>query len=134
MNRLSSSIENLKLAFAALERLLKTPVTEPRDLSGIVKDFEIVYELSWKTLKKFLESEGHSPRSAREAFLLAFQLGYLEDDRVWVEMIEDRNLTGHTYNQPFAASLVKRIREKYLPALAGLRNTIVSERENPTNR
>ena len=50
---------NFSKALRALERSVASPVTEPRDLSGIVKDFEIAYELSWKSLKAYLENQGH---------------------------------------------------------------------------
>lgn len=40
--------ENLRRAVAALEASVREPVVSPRDLSGIVKNFEIAYELGWK--------------------------------------------------------------------------------------
>ena len=49
-----SSSKNFKKALANLERSLASPISEPRDLSGILKDFEMSYELSWKVLKKRL--------------------------------------------------------------------------------
>ena len=48
--RTRKAVDSFRRALAALERSVGTPVTEPRDLSGIVKDFELLYELSWKTL------------------------------------------------------------------------------------
>ena len=49
-----SGFINFKKAHENLLQAVSTPVTEPRDLSGIIKDFEMTYELSWKVLKKVL--------------------------------------------------------------------------------
>ncbi len=49
--RSKSKYDNLSKAMRALSLSLSSPITEARDLSGIIKDFEIVYELGWKSLK-----------------------------------------------------------------------------------
>lgn len=58
-NNQNSSEVNFKRALQNLKRSIATPVLEPRDLSGIIKDFEMTYELSWKVLKKRLRNDGH---------------------------------------------------------------------------
>jgi len=115
-DRYFTALKNLKQALTNLKRSVETPIKEPRDLSGIVKDFEITYELSWKLLKKFLEREGHEVKSAREAYAKAYQLGYLKDESVWLKIIDDRNLTVHTYDQKFAEQMCSRIQQGYVQA------------------
>ena len=122
--RTRRSVENFRKALAALDRSVAAPVTEPRDLSGIVKDFELTYELSWKTLKKVLEAAGHSPGTAREVYQVAYQTNFINDESGWVEMIDDRNLTVHTYNEGFARELAGRIRDRYLPLLRELESKL----------
>ncbi len=116
-DRYWTSVENLETAIANLSRSLALPIMNSRDLSGIIKDFEIAYELGWKTLKKYLEKEGHETQSVKETFATAYQLGYLQDEKTWLRMIQDRNLTVHTYDQEFATELCKKIGEQYLSAL-----------------
>jgi len=114
------AVGNFRRALAALDRSVAAPVTEPRDLSGIVKDFELLYELSWKTLKKVLEEAGHSPGTAREVYEVAYETGFIQDESGWIEMIDDRNRTVHTYNEGFARELAGRIRDRYLPLFQAL--------------
>jgi nucleotidyltransferase substrate binding protein (TIGR01987 family) len=114
----SSSFENLKKSFQNLTRSLSTPVTEPRDLSGIIKDFEMVYELSWKVLKKKILEDGHQSLGAKDVFTKAYQLGYLGEQDVWLEMIVDRNQAAHVYDEKMASQIVERIRNKYAPLFA----------------
>ncbi len=122
--RLAQKIINYKKALAALEQSVATPIAEPRDMSGIVKDFEIVYELSWKTLKALLEQEGHTTMSAKSVFAQGYQLGYLQNSDVWLEMIEDRNEAVHTYDEDLAQALCERIRVRYVPAFQQLLKTL----------
>lgn len=82
----SSSFDNLCRAFKNLDRSLATPVTEPRDLSGIIKDFEMVYELSWKFLKKRLLLAGYQSQGARDVFVKSYQLGFIDDQSAWREI------------------------------------------------
>lgn len=109
----STSFVNLERAFRNLERSLATPVTEPRDLSGIIKDFEMVYELSWKVLKKFLESEGLQAAGPRDVFTRAFQTGYIDREATWLAMIDDRNQAAQVYDEAKAKTIVDRVWADY---------------------
>lgn len=109
----SSSFDNLCRVYKNLDRSLSTPVSEPRDLSGIIKDFEMVYELSWKVLKKRLLMDGHQTQGARDVFAKSYQLGFINDQSAWLEMIDDRNNAAHVYDESSAQKIVDRIRGKY---------------------
>lgn len=113
-DRYLTTVENYKKALAALRLATQTPIKEPRDLSGIIKDFELTYELGWKCLKKFLENQGHETTSAREAFSKAYELGLIDSEKTWLSVLKDRNLTVHTYNQQFAEEMCKRIKDHYV--------------------
>jgi nucleotidyltransferase substrate binding protein (TIGR01987 family) len=109
----SQSFTNLKKAYASLQRSLSTPVTEPRDLSGIIKDFEMVYELSWKVLKRRLADDGTSTQGPKDVFTKAYQLGYIADEERWLGMIADRNQANHVYDEAQARTIVDRVRQTY---------------------
>ena len=86
---------NFEPAVAALSVSVATPVAEPRDVSGIIKDFELAYELSWKTLKAFLASKGEQSGAPKDVLSKAYRDGYLDDEQAWLAMIDDRNLSVH---------------------------------------
>ena len=119
-SRFSVSLSNFKLALKALITAAQTPVTEPRDLAGIIKDFELTYELAWKTLKKFLELQGHETSSAKDVISQAYQLQYISDQKIWLSIIQDRNLTVHTYDEGFALEMVNRIKTQYVSEFESL--------------
>ena len=113
--KLHDIFDSLKRCVEALVVSANTPILEKRDLSGIIKDFELAYELAWKSLKAKLDYEGHETSSARNVFVKAFSLGIIADENIWLEMIDDRNLTVHAYDAAFAKKMCERIKKEYLP-------------------
>ena len=69
--------------------------------------YEICFELSWKTMKDYLESEGFEVKSPREAIKLAFQTGLVEDGELWIEALEARNMTSHIYDEETINKIVR---------------------------
>ncbi|MGI6093676.1 MAG: nucleotidyltransferase [Veillonellaceae bacterium] len=94
-------INRLNKALATLDEVLEEP------FSVIVRDatiqrFEYCFELSWKLLKKALKIEGIDVNSPRQVIRSSFELGFIDDIDIWFEMLEDRNMTAHTYNPDIA--------------------------------
>ena len=50
---------------------------------------------------------------SRDTTRVAFRNGLIENGEVWMDMVEKRNLTSHTYDAETAAEVVKIIREDY---------------------
>ena len=121
----SSSLPNFIKAFSNLERSLSSPILEPRDLSGIIKDFEMTYELSWKVLKKKLQAEGHQTLGAKDVYSKAFQLGFIENEGAWLKMIECRNQTAHVYDEAAANAIVVEIQSKFIKCFQALKKLMV---------
>lgn len=98
--------------------------------STIVRDasiqrFEFTVELAWKSIQKFLRQHGVSCNSPKNCLRESFKFGLIEDDPLWVKMIEDRNLTVHTYNEETADKIYKSI-PSYASLLRGLFEAIES--------
>lgn len=70
--------------------------------SGIIQNFEICYEISWKLMKKWLEENiGRTevdgiPR--KELFRIASQNKLIDDIEKWFIFHEARNMTSHDYD------------------------------------
>lgn len=89
-----------------------------RDAS--IQRFEFCFDLCWKLLKRVLRSKGIDAKNPRDVFRMSFQQGWLvEGDDFWSEMIEDRNLTSHTYHEPTAIEVHADL-PKYLEAFRRL--------------
>ena len=84
---------------------------------ALIQAFEIVFELSWKTIKDYLEYNGIKTDTPRETIKEAFSKNIIEDGQTWIEMMEARNKTSHTYKEDFAQILVSEILNSYSPLL-----------------
>ena len=53
----------------------------------------------------------------------------LDEGDVWLEMLNDRNLTSHTYDESTARRVCEKVKNKYYIALSKLKETISREIE-----
>jgi nucleotidyltransferase substrate binding protein (TIGR01987 family) len=97
VRKLRDSLANLSNATANLERALTIPRDRELVFEGTIHRFEVTIELMWKTLKRALEYEGFSPKTPRESLKEAFRVGWLHEEDVWLDMLDQRNTTSHVY-------------------------------------
>lgn len=132
-----TKLENKYTAFnTALERLkeaidLYNEQENPVLLDGTIQRFEFCVELGWKLLKEYLEfekiGEFNSPRSTIKE---CFSIGLIEDAEKWLDMLDDRNLTSHTYDEEIAKEIYRNIITKYYETLVETKNKVKSVMEN----
>lgn len=84
---------------------------------ALIQAYEIVFELSWKTLKDYLEYNGITTDTPRETIKEAFAKNIISDGQVWIEMMEARNKTSQTYKEEFATELCNDILNTYIPKI-----------------
>lgn len=96
-------------------RQLQEAIDKPDSTYGkteiVIQRFEFTYELAWKTLRHVLEAYGHETASPRQAFTMAFAERWIDQDGVWIEIMEKRNLTSHTYNEKTVTAITKLVPE-----------------------
>lgn len=64
--------------------------------------------------------------SPRAILKTAYQKEYLQQQEVWLSMIQDRNLSSHEYNEDAIIAMAERISQQYLLAFTQLQTTIAS--------
>jgi len=111
---------NFERAYSLLESVIDQDNLTDVERAGLIKFFEMTFELSWKLLKDYLEFEGYDVKSPREAIKQAFQIGLIEDGQTWLIALEDRNLTTHTYDEETARNVERSIKENYEPLMRSL--------------
>lgn len=85
-------------------------------LDASTQRFEFVIELFWKILKKILAYEEIDSTTPRDVVSKAFQFNMIDDEKVWLGMLRDRNVTSHVYNYEDAKKIFENIK-LYLPVL-----------------
>ena len=115
--RWKQRLQNYKKALATIKNAVA--LTKERELSdlekqGLIKGFEFTFEMAWNVMKDYLEEQGiNGIIGSKGAVRQAFNKGLVEDGQVWMDMIKDRNLASHTYDEETAKELITVIIEKY---------------------
>ena len=118
---------NYQKALRQLKLFIEKKKLSPLEEQGLIKAFEYTYELAWNTIKDFYEFQGETNiQGSKDAFRLAFKRGLIEDGQVWLDMVESRKLTVHSYDEKFAQIVVNAILQKYAPQFLKLDEKLLS--------
>ncbi|MGE3974757.1 MAG: HI0074 family nucleotidyltransferase substrate-binding subunit [Bdellovibrionales bacterium] len=118
----SSDVVNFQKTLLQLKSYLASPITEDRDRAGIIQAFEFTFEQSWKAIQKTAGRMGSQVGNPKQAYTIAIQSGWIdrkEEDR-WIRLLEDRNLTSHTYKEDLAKEVLQRIQNQYVQMFESL--------------
>ena len=125
--RLDNFQRALRQLTLAMELKAQRPLSD-LEQQGLIQGFEFTHELAWNVLKDYLEMEGiQGLVGARSTAREAFKRGLVRDGEVWMDMIEKRNLSSHTYNPAVANILALSIAERYYPAFRELQQRFAKE-------
>jgi len=94
---------------------------------GVIGQFNLTFELAWKSLKEVLELYGVAEAatgSPREIFKAAYKLGWLSDEKIWLDMLKKRNIAIHVYDEDRALLVMEAIFTSYITALQALREEL----------
>jgi nucleotidyltransferase substrate binding protein (TIGR01987 family) len=105
-------------AIASLEEALKAHEKEPQNafiLDSCIQRFEFTYELTWKTLKRYLEFgaaaiENIDSLPFPDLIRVGNEQSLLRSDwTVWKDYRKARNTTAHTYDEEKAQEVFRQI-------------------------
>jgi len=92
-------VEDLSAALAQLREALAEPARLDLIKAGCIQYFEFSFELGWKACKVVSAEQGLPDCLSPKACLRqAFTQGWIEDEAIWLEMLDARNRMAHTYD------------------------------------
>ncbi|MDR7994257.1 nucleotidyltransferase substrate binding protein [Thermosynechococcus sp. TG252] len=110
----------LRQLTAAVDLYRARPLSD-LERQGLIQGFEFTHELAWNVLKDYLEYEGiQGLVGSRSTVREAFKRALIEDGEVWMDMIDKRNLSSHTYNEAIALAVAQAVVERYHSAFLNL--------------
>lgn len=103
--------DDLKNVVSYLEEVVaREPTVDNKELT--IHRFEMCFELSWKLMHKICRFKGREvENSPRDSIRVAAQLNLIDDPSVWIDYVEHRNRTTHTYNEEVADKVYEAARE-----------------------
>ncbi len=122
-SRLSRLMEDCESALKALEEGVAVAKSD-LEIEGAIKRFELTYELAWRLIKELLEILGVVCRNPRLCFKLAYENGLIQEQEVWLRMIENRNRLVHVYSYWDSRQIFENVRKNYLGEFIKLKERV----------
>lgn len=120
-------VQVLLLKPNALHRLHEDAFLEAAIKESVIHRFGYTHELAWKVLKDYLYELGGIPTmGSKDSTKAAFAAGLIDEGVIWMEMINSRNLSSHTYHEETANDIFLAIVAQYYPALKKMRDDMQS--------
>ena len=115
MKRFEERKEDFENATRRLKEALQEQETD-LNVDGVLHRYEFTFELSWKTLKDFLEYLGVTLNtgSPREVIKVAFENKLIDDGEAWIKMMLARNALSHLYEEETSREIYSEIKNKYI--------------------
>ena len=120
MSKSIIKFEKLEKAFLSLESIYIKPMQEDRsNIDATIQRFEFTFELAWKFLKDYFFERDIHLNYPKEIIQEAFAVNLINNESIWIQMLRDRNMTSHTYDEKLADEIFSRIK-LYVPELSNL--------------
>jgi nucleotidyltransferase substrate binding protein (TIGR01987 family) len=130
--RWEQRFSNYQKALKQLTKFIDKGALSELEGQGLIKAFEYTYELAWKTLKDFLEFRGQTDiYGSKDVIRKAFEMGLIDDGENWMDMLESRNKTSHTYNEETAEEICNAVVDVYFLLFIRLKTKLESLRQDP---
>lgn len=113
--KIKDAIADLDKLIGNLEKIIvMPPIAHDVIMISSIKVFELSFELFWKILRKKLEEEQKiQTHGAKQTLQHAYGLQWISDEKVWLKMLDDRNMGTHVYKQALAHEIFEHVKEKY---------------------
>jgi nucleotidyltransferase substrate binding protein (TIGR01987 family) len=107
-------------ALSKLREFTAAPIANDRDRAGVIQAFEFTFEQCWKAFQRIAAAQGVAAASPRQALEAALRLELIraEDENAWLDMLCDRNMTSHLYQETIVLEIAQRVVDRYQSLLA----------------
>ena len=104
--------QQLDNALKKLEEVVVLPLGPQKfEIDLTIHRFEFTIELFWKALRKKLSDEyGINVAGPKPVLQKAYLAQLISNEEIWLSMLDDRNMTSHTYKEALALEIYKNIK------------------------
>jgi nucleotidyltransferase substrate binding protein (TIGR01987 family) len=116
VERLRQRLATARQALQTLEEVIHIPNPTLIERDATIQRFEYSFEAVWKAAKQYLrDREGIDVASPKGVIRKCREVGLLNEAEAIhaLEMVDDRNLTSHTYNDRLAQEIYLRIKRHF---------------------
>jgi len=123
-NNFESSLGNLEKV-SKIDRELSD-----LEIAGIIKWFELSFELAWKVMQDYLAAAGYKDIKGPRPVIMQMGRDNIIDPFRWEELLNARNELTHLYDEELSLWHHDKILSEYLPLLTEFRDIIRVKYDN----
>ena len=113
-NKIDLIQQKLERVLIALKEMIDKPMQDDRsNIDACIQRFEFSIELFWKFLKRILEDRGLELIYPKDVIRAAYQGKLIDQEDIWLDMLKDRNMASHTYDEELADEIYTHITTYY---------------------
>ena len=121
--RLKDSFEVLGKSIVSLDKAIVLYQNNKYDDETILVDvitsrFKYVFECFWKFLKRYLEVNGElldNIKIPKQILIKSYEYNLIENEKIWLDMLKDKNVLSHVYDEEEAFRVYHDIVNVYYP-------------------
>jgi len=110
LTKLQAQYNDLEKALKKLSEALKQPETE-LNRDATIQRFEFTFEMSWKVMQSIAKTNKPKLYGVKAIIREAAALELINNPEAWLNFLEDRNLTVHTYKEELARQIYANIKK-----------------------
>ena len=110
LTKLQAQYHDLEKALKKLNEALKQPETE-LNRDATIQRFEFTFEMSWKVMHSIIKVTNPKLYGVKAIIREAANAGLIDDPKAWLDFLEDRNLTVHTYKEELAKQIYANVKK-----------------------
>lgn len=101
---------NFQKAVSRLEESVTQEKTIERRDSALMR-FQLSFDSCIKSIKEYMRTQGKETYTAKQVLKAAFEVGLIEHNPEWLQMVNDRNEIIHSYNEEIAEAIYSKLPE-----------------------
>lgn len=112
MERIKERLQDALRALETFEKIANLEKPSEIERDAAIQRFEYTFEITWKAAQAYLADQGMTEIGSPKGVIRAsFKVDMFNDETAQklMGMVDDRNLTAHTYREEFAIQLYKRL-------------------------
>ena len=110
LTKLQAQYNDLAKALKKLNEALKQSETE-LNRDATIQRFEFTFEMSWKVMHSIIKVTNPKLYGVKAIIREAANAGLIDDPKAWLDFLEDRNLTVHTYKEELAKQIYANVKK-----------------------
>ena len=122
--------ESFSNSLKSLSEAKERDLSDSFILSGTGAKFSITFDLSWKVMKDIMTQvymvSDYIAGSPRDVLRKSFELGMINEEDSWLEMLRLRNTLSHDYDGVVIAQACEKIVNSYINSFENFRTTVDS--------